>query len=83
MAYYVYVILCEDGSYYTGSTKNVKARFRQHKKGLGAMYTRMRKPEKVVHVEKYDSRKEAMRRERAIKRLSHKGKQKLAKLGYA
>ncbi len=78
MAYYVYVLLCEDGSYYTGYTKDVESRFNQHKRGLGARYTRMHKPKKVVHVEEFCTQKEAIRRERTIKLLSHAGKRKLA-----
>jgi len=78
MVYYVYVLLCDDGSYYTGYTKNVKSRFRQHKKGAGARYTRMHKPEKIVHVEEVHTRKEAVCRERAIKSLTHERKRKLA-----
>jgi putative endonuclease len=78
MAYYVYVLLCADGSYYTGHAKNVKSRFMQHARGLGARYTRIHGPRKIVHVEKFQTRSEAMRREKAIKRLTHTQKQKLA-----
>ena len=78
LAYFVYVILCENGNYYTGYTKNVEMRFRQHKRGIGARYTRMNKPKKVVHVEKYQTRREAVQREREIKSLSHRRKQALA-----
>ncbi len=77
MAYYVYVLLCIDGSYYTGHARNVKSRFRRHERGLGARYTRIHKPEKIVYTEKLHTRSEAMRRERVIKRLSHTQKQKL------
>jgi putative endonuclease len=48
-----------------------------HKKGRGARYTRMHEPEKLVYVEPFESRSEAMRRERKIKTLSHNKKQKL------
>jgi putative endonuclease len=78
MVYYVYVLLCEDGSYYTGYTRDLELRFRQHKRGLGARYTRMHKPKKVVYVEECSTRGEAVRRERAIKSLSHEGKRRLA-----
>jgi putative endonuclease len=78
MAYYVYVLLCLDGSYYTGHAKNVESRFKRHERGLGARYTRIHKPERVVHIEKFRTRSEAMRREKAIKRLSHMQKHKLA-----
>lgn len=79
MTYYVYVLLCEGGSYYTGYAKNVGSRVRQHVKGCGARYTRLHKPRKLVYTEEFATRKEAMRREKEIKRLSHAGKQKMAK----
>lgn len=73
----MYLLLCEDGSYYTGYTNNVPLRFERHKKGYGARYTRLRRPEKVVYVEKFRSRGAAIRRELEIKSLSHSEKQKL------
>lgn len=79
MPYYVYVILCEDGSFYTGYTKNVDSRMRLHVSGKGARYTRMHKPKKLVYTEKFQSRSDAMRRERRLKRLGHQEKCRLAK----
>lgn len=78
MAYYVYVLLCKDGTYYTGCTKHMSSRFRQHMNGRGARYTRVHKPQKIVYVEEYSTLGEAMRRERAVKLLSHQKKQSLA-----
>ena len=75
--YYVYILLCKDGSYYTGHAKDVEKRLEMHRKGRGARYTRMHEPEKLVYVETFDSRGEAMRRERQIKTLSHNKKQQL------
>ncbi|MCW3977319.1 MAG: GIY-YIG nuclease family protein [Candidatus Bathyarchaeota archaeon] len=80
MPYYVYILLCKDGSYYTGYAQNVKRRVELHEKGRGARYTRIHKPKEIVHVEKFNSRNEAMKRERKIKSLSHTEKQRLAKL---
>jgi len=77
MPYYVYILLCKDGSYYTGYAEDVKRRVERHKKGQGARYTRMHEPEKIVYVEEFDSRSEAMKREREIKSLSHSKKQRL------
>jgi len=77
MPYYVYVLLCKDGSYYTGHAKNVKHRVEQHKKGQGARYTRMHEPAKIVYVEEFNSRSDAMKREREIKSFSHSKKQRL------
>jgi putative endonuclease len=77
MPYYVYIILCEDGSYYTGYARDVERRFERHKKGQGARYTRMHKPGKIVYLEEFDSRSEAMKRELEIKSLSHCKKRRL------
>ena len=75
--YYVYILRCKDGSYYTGHAKDVEKRFEMHKKGRGARYTRMHEPEKLVYSEQFENRGEAMKRERKIKTLSHNRKQQL------
>lgn len=79
MPYYVYVILCEDGSFYTGYTKNVDSRMRLHMSGKGARYTRMHKPKKLVYTEQFRFRSDAMRREKRLKKLGHQEKRKLAR----
>jgi putative endonuclease len=76
-SYYVYLLLCNDGSYYTGYTVNVTLRFEEHKKGRGARYTMMHRPDKVVYVERFRTRGAAIRRERQIKSLSHTKKHAL------
>ena len=76
MAHYVYILLCEDGSYYTGYARGVEQRFEQHKKGVGARYTRMHPPERIVYVEELDSRSEALKRELEIKSLTHSEKRR-------
>ena len=77
MHYYVYILRCMDGSYYTGHTNDVEKRFGMHKDGRGARYTRMHKPEKLMYIQQFESRGDAMRRERKIKTLSHNKKQQL------
>jgi putative endonuclease len=74
MTYYVYVILCTDGSFYTGYTKNIDTRIKLHESGKGARYTRMHKPQKIAYLELFDTRAQAMKREKAIKRLTHQQK---------
>ncbi len=74
MPYYVYVILCVDGSFYTGYTKNIDARIKLHESGKGARYTRMHKPQKIAYLELFESRTQAMKREKAIKKLTHQQK---------
>jgi len=76
--YFVYILLCEGNSLYTGYTKNLNSRIRLHKKGKAARYTKMHPPKKLIHVEEFNSRAEAMRREKRIKKLTHKQKIKLA-----
>mgnify|MGYP001063067666 CR=1 FL=1 len=77
MPYYVYLILCEDGSYYTGYTTDLTSRLKQHREGCGARYTKMRTARGIVHVEQFGTRRAAMRRERQIKALTHNQKHDL------
>jgi len=77
MSYYVYVILCKDNSFYTGYTKDLDSRMRLHMNGKAARYTRMHRPKKIVYVEEFGSRAEAMRREKSVKRLKHSKKLEL------
>jgi len=77
MPYFVYVLLCDDGSYYTGYTRNVNSRLRLHVNGRGARYTRIHKPKKLVYTEEYPTRAQAMKRERRLKKLKHEQKSRL------
>lgn len=74
MPFYVYIIQCMDGSFYTGYTKNIDARARLHASGKGARYTKVHKPQKVAYVELCDSRAKAMKRERELKKMTHQQK---------
>ena len=78
MPFYVYILLCCDGSFYTGYTKDLDARTKLHQNGNGAKYTRSHKPQKLEYVETFESRSLAMKREREIKRMTHLQKQDLA-----
>ncbi|MEM2921525.1 MAG: GIY-YIG nuclease family protein [Candidatus Bathyarchaeia archaeon] len=80
MTYCVYVLLCEDGSYYTGYTTSLQRRLMLHEKGRGAKYTRAHRAMKIVHAEYFETRREAMKRERQIKRLPRDRKKELFKL---
>jgi len=75
--YYVYVLLCDDGSYYTGYAKDIDSRVKQHMRGIGARYTKLHSPKRLVYTEEFDTRREAVKREREIKKLSHDKKHKL------
>lgn len=74
---YCYIVECADGTYYTGWAVDPERRLVVHNKGRGARYTRMRLPVKLVYVEPQPDRRTAMKRERAIKRMTRDGKKKL------
>ena len=63
---YTYILRCGDGSLYTGWTNDIKNRLKMHREGKGAKYTRGRGPLTLVHLEVYDTKSEAMRRERLL-----------------
>jgi len=75
--FFVYIIECEDNSYYTGYTDDLVKRFNSHKLGKGAKYTRSKKAKKLVYFEKYLTKEQAMKREYELKTLERKEKEKL------
>ncbi len=75
--WFVYILLCDNGSLYTGITKDVTKRFQTHITGKGAKYTKMYKPICVVHTEQYDDHHSAAKREREIKALPPAKKKQL------
>lgn len=76
-SHWVYVVECDDGTFYTGYTTDVERRVREHDAGEGAKYTRGRTPVTLRHVEEFETRSAAMSREYAIKRLSRREKERL------
>ena len=77
MSYYCYILECSDGTYYTGWTNDPERRVKQHNKGIGARYTRTRRPVKLVYLEEQIDKIAALKRERAIKALPRKKKMEL------
>ncbi|MGO1371186.1 MAG: GIY-YIG nuclease family protein [Senegalia sp. (in: firmicutes)] len=67
---YVYILRCKDNTLYTGWTVDIDNRLKVHNSGKGAKYTRGRLPVKLEYFEKYDSKKEATKREYNIRILS-------------
>jgi putative endonuclease len=79
MAWTVYLARCADGSFYTGITTDLVRRVAEHNAGCGAAYTRSRLPVKLVYFESAANRSGALRREYAIRRLSRREKEVLAR----
>jgi putative endonuclease len=79
--HYVYVLECADGTYYTGYTTDVERRVAEHDAGEGAKYTRGRTPVDLRHVEEFETRSAAMRREHEIKSLSRREKEGVIRSG--
>ena len=74
---YVYILKCSDNTLYTGWTTSLEKRLKSHNSGKGAKYTRVRLPVEIVYFEEFEDKKEAMKREYAIKQLSRQEKIKL------
>lgn len=70
----MYILECADGSFYTGSTKNLDRRLWEHQNLLGANYTKKRLPVKLVYFEEYSRIDEAFYREKQIQGWSRKKK---------
>ena len=77
MPHFVYIVRCRDKSLYTGYAVDPTARVAAHNAGRGARYTAGRRPVRLVYVEAFESRGEALSREYAIKQLSRTEKAEL------
>lgn len=66
--YYVYILLCNNYTYYVGSTDIFPKRFINHKNGKGGWYTKKYKPFKLVYSEPFNTKTEALNRENQLKR---------------
>jgi putative endonuclease len=77
-SWHVYIVCCNDHSYYTGITTDLLRRLEEHNSPKkGARYTRSRRPVELVYFEKAPSRAVAARREYQIKKLTPAGKKQL------
>lgn len=76
-SWFVYILCCRDGTLYTGITTDLSRRLRQHNLGKASRYTRTRLPVELRYQEPQPDRSHALRREMAIKALSHAQKLRL------
>lgn len=78
--WFVYILRCNDDSLYTGITKDVNRRCKQHNTGTASRYTRGRLPVHLEYLEGQPNQSCALKRELAIKALSRKAKETLIRL---
>ncbi|PJZ46417.1 GIY-YIG nuclease family protein [Leptospira brenneri] len=74
---FMYILICSDGSYYTGSTKYLEKRIKQHQSGKGANFTKKRLPVQLVYYEEYSRIDHAFYREKQVQGWSRKKKESL------
>ena len=68
MPYFVYILECKDKSLYVGCTNNLERRLKEHNESKwGAHYTKIRGPVKLKYSEKFNTLREARRREAELK----------------
>ena len=77
--WYVYMLECRNGSYYTGATNDVARRVEEHKKGLGGKFTRAFKVRRLVYRKKCADKSAALKREAAIKQMTRSAKKKMVR----
>ena len=79
--YFLYILECSDKTLYTGITTNLDRRINEHNDSkLGAKYTKIRRPVKLVYSKEFIDRSEASKEEAKIKKLSRQQKFDLFKL---
>ena len=74
---YMYILLCANGRYYTGSTRDLKSRVQKHQKGKGANFTKKHLPVILIYSEEFDRIDHAFNREKQIQGWTHKKKKAL------
>ena len=67
MTAFVYILRCNDGSYYVGSTRDLENRVDKHNAGFYGGYTARRRPVELVHSQEFGRIEDAIAAERQIK----------------
>ena len=75
----MYILLCSNGQYYTGSTNDLERRMEQHLNGEGANFTKKNPPIEFVYCEEFDRIDEAFYREKQVQGWSQAKKDALIK----
>ena len=77
--HFFYILKCSDGSFYIGSTTNIKNRLKIHNQGKGATYTAKRRPVNLVYYEAFGTLNDAVKRELQVKKWTRAKKEALIK----
>ena len=77
MSFFVYILRCVDYSYYVGHTDDLERRITQHDAGEIRGYTEGRRPLRLVFVQEFPTREEALAAERQLKGWSRAKKEAL------
>ena len=77
--WFVYIVKCKDQTLYTGISRDVEKRVKEHSNTKRCRYTRSRQPVKLVYKQRCSNHSVAMKREKQIKRLDKKKKLELVK----
>jgi len=76
--YYVYIVKCADGFYYTGVTNNLERRLWEHNSGyITSCFTYKRRPVELMYYEHFYNINNAIEREKQLKGWSRKKKEAL------
>ena len=75
MTFWVYILRCADGSYYTGHTDNLERRIGEHRTGACGGYTAERLPVELAWSQECATREEALAAELQIKGWGRKKKE--------
>jgi putative endonuclease len=78
--YFLYILLCSDGSLYTGITNDISIRLQNHKSGYGSKYVKDRLPFKLIYSYTFTDKYTAAKRERQIKGWRRAKKVRILKL---
>ncbi len=70
--WFVYILECKDGSYYTGITTDLERRLHEHQSGKGSKYVKNRGARNYIFIQQVDNRSIASRIEYDIKQLNRK-----------
>ncbi len=73
--WYLYILKCGDGTFYTGITIDLSRRLAMHGNGTASRYTRSRLPVELIYREPCANRSTALKKEHAVKALTRRQKE--------